>query len=118
MTLDAISLAFGCHFAVSRPVRCFHHCPKTFAKKLVVASGVNGAAYAALRENECSGVRGKISYVRIQVKNVDDLDLTGALRKDATEIRKPHSHRAKSDSSFHWNLDATSGKSLEQVFHN
>lgn len=39
-----------------------------------------------------------MSYVRIQFKNGDDLDLTDALKKDATEILKPRSHRANFDS--------------------
>lgn len=47
---------------------------------------------------EYNGGREKMSYVLIQVKNDDDLDLTGRLKKDATEILKPHSHSTKSDS--------------------
>lgn len=45
-----------------------------------------------------------MSYVLIQVKNVEDLHLTDKLRKNAPQILKPHSHSTTSDSPAFFGL--------------
>lgn len=61
--------------------------------------GVNTSQLPELIEIvEYNGGMEKMSYVLIQVKNDNNLDLTDRLRKEATETLKPRSHSAKSDS--------------------
>lgn len=90
MTPDALLLAFGCHFVVSRPVRCSHHqsavtvIPGGLPQKLVVvASGVDGTVYPALRQESSTADSMIVEKIRVLLgctNNINVPDMSKFLR--------------------------------------